>query len=81
MERRFAADRYSKPSKAIEEGVEGLVPYRGSALEVLAEFASGLQAALGYAGAPSIRDAWEKGRLARVSPVGVREVRPHDIMT
>ncbi len=81
MERRFAADRYSKPSKAIEEGVEGLVPYRGSALEVLAEFASGLQAALGYAGAPSIRDAWTKGRLARVSAVGIREVRPHDIMT
>lgn len=81
MERRYAADRYSRPSKAIEEGVEGLVPYRGSALEVLAELASGLQAALGYAGAASVKEAWSKGRLARVSAVGVKEVRPHDILT
>jgi len=80
MEARFAADRYSKPSKAIEEGVEGLVPYRGSALEVLAEMAAGIQAALGYAGAGSIPEAWRVGRLARVSPAGRGEIRPHDIL-
>ncbi|MEB3851943.1 MAG: IMP dehydrogenase [Desulfurococcales archaeon] len=80
MEARYAADRYSKPSKAIEEGVEGLVPYRGSALAVVAEYASGLQAALGYAGASSVPEAWARGRLARVTPVGVREVRPHDVV-
>ena len=81
MERRHAADRYSRPSKAIEEGVEGLVPYRGSALEVVAEMATGLQAALGYAGAASVREAWSKGRLARITPTGVREIRPHDVLT
>ncbi len=80
MEARYAADRYSKPSKAIEEGVEGLVPYRGSALAVVAEFAGGLQAALGYAGAASLAEAWEKGRLARVTPTGSREIKPHDIV-
>ena len=80
MERRYAADRYSKPSKAVEEGVEGLVPYRGSALAVLAELAAGMQAALGYAGASSVREAWE-AKLARVTPTGSREIRPHDILT
>jgi IMP dehydrogenase len=80
MEARYAADRYSRPSKAIEEGVEGLVPYRGSALGVVAEFAGGLQAALGYAGASSLAEAWERGRLARVTPAGLREVRPHDVL-
>ncbi len=80
MERRFAADRYSKPSKALEEGVEGLVPYEGSAAYKLAEMATGLQAALGYAGASSIEEAW-KARLARITPVGAQEVRPHDIIT
>jgi len=80
MEARFAADRYSRPSKAIEEGVEGLVPYRGSALGVVAEMAAGLQAALGYAGASSLREAWERGRLARVTPAGRGEVRPHDVI-
>ncbi|MEB2837035.1 MAG: IMP dehydrogenase [Desulfurococcales archaeon] len=80
MAARYAADRYSKPSKAIEEGVEGLVPYRGSALGVVAEMAAGLQAALGYAGASSVREAWEKGRLARVTASGRAEIRPHDVI-
>jgi len=79
MERRHAADRYSKPSKALEEGVEGLVPYEGSAAEKLAEMATGLQAALGYAGAASIPEAW-KARLARITPIGAEEVKPHDII-
>jgi IMP dehydrogenase len=79
IERRHAADRYAGRSKMIEEGVEGLVPYRGSAVEVLAEFAAGLQAALGYAGASSIKDAWN-ARLARITAAGLREVKPHDVI-
>ncbi|MEN2999050.1 MAG: IMP dehydrogenase [Acidilobaceae archaeon] len=79
MERRFAEDRYSKPSKAIEEGVEGLVPYRGSVIAVLAELTSGLKAALGYAGAQNIGEAW-KGELVKVTAAGKEEQRPHDIV-
>ncbi len=80
MERRHASDRYSRPSKKLEEGVEGLVPYEGSAVRVVAHMFYGLQAALGYAGAGSIPEAWEKGRLAKITPLGYQEVSPHDII-
>jgi len=79
MERRFALDRYSKPSKSVEEGVEGLVPYRGSVVEVLAEVVAGLKAALGYAGAYNVESSW-KAKLAKVTSSGVKEAKPHDIM-
>lgn len=79
MERRFALDRYSRPSKGVEEGVEGLVPYRGSVVEVLAEMVAGLKASLGYAGARDVENAW-KARLARVTHAGREEARPHDVM-
>lgn len=79
MERRFALDRYSRPSKGVEEGVEGLVPYRGSVVEVLAEVVAGLKASLGYAGARDVENAW-KARLARVTNAGREEARPHDVM-
>jgi len=79
MERRFSVDRYTRRAKLVEEGVEGLVPYRGSVVEVLLEFVGGLQAALGYAGVSSVREAWNAS-LARVTPQGVSEVRPHDVM-
>ncbi len=79
MERRYASDRYSRPSKVLEEGVEGLVEYVGSVVSRLGEMALGLQAALGYAGAPTLRDAWSS-RLAKVTPQGRSEVKPHDII-
>ncbi|AFZ70275.1 IMP dehydrogenase/GMP reductase [Caldisphaera lagunensis DSM 15908] len=78
MEKRYAEDRYSKPSKAIEEGVEGLVEYCGSAINAISEMALGLQASLGYAGARNIEEAWN-GRLAKITSMGAKEVGIHDI--
>ncbi|MCE4604287.1 MAG: IMP dehydrogenase [Aeropyrum sp.] len=79
MEKRYASDRYATRSKMVEEGVEGLVPYKGPVVKVLYEIAEGLKAALGYAGAVDIPTAWE-GRLALVSPSGGKEVKPHDVI-
>lgn len=79
MERRHAVDRYSRRVKMVEEGVEGLVPYIGPVVKTLYELAEGLKAALGYAGAHDVPSAWE-ARLARVTPTGVKEVRPHDVI-
>ena len=79
LQRRHAIDRYSRPSKLVEEGIEGLVEYRGSAIEVVAELVSGIKAGLGYAGCASIRDAW-KGRLAKVTASGRSELGPHDVV-
>jgi IMP dehydrogenase len=80
MEKRYAEDRYSKPSKAIEEGVEGIVEYCGSAINALSEMALGLQASLGYAGAKNIVEAWNAG-LARITSLGAKEVGIHDVET
>ncbi|MER3602043.1 MAG: IMP dehydrogenase [Nitrososphaerota archaeon] len=78
-QRRYAVDRY-QPSKGIAEGVEGLVPYRGDVAKVVEEFEAGLKAALGYAGAKSIQELWERATFALVTPSGVQELRPHSII-
>jgi IMP dehydrogenase len=78
-EKRFVQDRYSKPSKSINEGVEGWVPYRGPVKEILGEFTGGLQAAMGYMGAGTIPEVWEKAKLALVTERGASEAAPHDI--
>ncbi len=79
-QKRYAQDRYSQPSKTINEGVEGWVPYRGSVSDIVAEFVGGLQAAMGYVGARTILEMWDKGRLALVTERGAQEISPHDIM-
>jgi IMP dehydrogenase len=78
--KRFAQDRYSQPSKTINEGVEGWVPYRGSVSDIVSEFVGGLQAAMGYVGAGTIPEMSEKARLALVTERGAQEISPHDIM-
>jgi IMP dehydrogenase len=78
--KRYAQDRYSQPSKTIDEGVEGWVPYRGTVADIVSEFVGGLQAAMGYVGAENIPQMWEKARLALVTERGAEELKPHDIL-
>ncbi len=77
--RRFILDRYSKPSKDIAEGIEGLVPYRGDAATVIEKFVAGLKAAFGYVGAENITEMKMKAKIALVSSIGTREIAPHDV--
>jgi len=79
LEKRWAMDRYSRRAKKVEEGVEGLVEYRGSIYRVIDELVEALKAALGYVGAKSIPELWRKARFAKLSPRGVQEIRPHSI--
>jgi IMP dehydrogenase len=78
--RRFAVDRYGTRMKSIEEGVEGLVPYRGSLRDIVKEFIGGVQASMNYIGASSIPEAREKGRLLMITGLGSSEVDPHDVV-
>ncbi len=78
--KRFAQDRYSQPSKAINEGVEGWVPYRGPVADIINEYIGGLKAAMGYIGAADIPQMWEKARLALVTERGYQEIAPHDVI-
>ncbi len=78
--KRYAQDRYSQPSKSINEGVEGWVPYRGNVSDIVSEFVGGLKAAMGYVGAKTIPEMSEKSKLALVTERGADEINPHDIL-
>jgi IMP dehydrogenase len=78
--KRFVQDRYSQPSKAISEGVEGWVPYRGPVADIITEFVGGLKAAMGYVGARTIPEIWDKAKLALITERGAKEIAPHDVM-
>jgi GMP synthase-like glutamine amidotransferase len=64
-----AADRYFQDSemnvdKLVPEGVEGRVPYKGSAVWVIEQLIGGVRASMGYTGSPTPRAAQE-GALRR----------------
>jgi IMP dehydrogenase len=80
MAKRFSMDRYAQPSKGLPEGVEGWVPYKGEVGVVMQEMSAGLQASMGYAGAKTIPELWEKAHLAAITHSGAEEARPHDVL-
>ena len=73
------SDRYGQPGKVVPEGIEGIVPYRGSVSEVLFQMIGGIRSAMGYSGCRTIDELRKKGRFIRITKAGLRESHPHDI--
>lgn len=77
-DRYFQAD-VSEMDKLVPEGIEGKVPYRGSASGHLHQLIGGLKSGMGYVGAKDISDLQKKARFVRVSIQGLRESHVHDV--
>jgi IMP dehydrogenase len=56
------------------------VPYRGSLASTVYQLAGGLRAGMGYVGAATIAELYEKGRFVRITPAGLRESHVHDVI-
>jgi IMP dehydrogenase len=81
---RGSADRYFQKEvtdqmKLVPEGIEGQVPYKGPVGPILHQLLGGLRAAMGYVGAPNLKELREKARFVRLSAAGLRESHVHDV--
>ncbi len=81
---RGSADRYFQQEiadqlKLVPEGVEGRVPYKGSAKTVIHQLAGGLRAAMGYTGNQSIAEMQRNCRFLRITGSGLRESHVHGV--
>ena len=79
-----AADRYFQDSemnidKLVPEGVEGRVPYKGSAIWVIQQLAGGLRASMGYTGCETIDEFRTRTQFVEITPAGIRESHVHDV--
>lgn len=81
---RGSADRYFQQDikdqlKLVPEGIEGQVPYKGPAREVLHQLVGGLKAAMGYTGSATLADFRERATFIRITNAGLRESHVHDV--
>ena len=67
-------------SQVVAEGVEAMVPYRGPVREVLMQLVGGLRSGMSYSNARTIEELWENARFRRITPAGLRESGPHDVV-
>jgi IMP dehydrogenase len=83
--RRGSKDRYAQADvddldKLVPEGIEGRVPARGPASNVVYQLVGGLRAGMGYTGCRTIEELRRKARFVRQSAQGLRESHVHDVI-
>lgn len=81
---RGSADRYFQKEvtdqmKFVPEGIEGRVPFKGPVANILHQLVGGLRAAMGYAGAKTLKDLRERARFVKITSAGLRESHVHDV--
>ena len=78
-------DRYSQEGvffegKLVPEGVEGMVPYKGSIEVMVPQLTGGLRAGMGYCGCMNIRELKTRTRFIRITSFGLKESHVHDVL-
>jgi IMP dehydrogenase len=81
---RGSADRYFQQDikdqmKLVPEGIEGQVPFKGAAREVIHQLVGGVKAAMGYTGSRTLGELRERARFVRITNAGLSESHVHDV--
>ncbi len=77
---RYFQDSPLSESKLVPEGIEGRVPFKGSAARIIQMMVGGLKAGMGYAGCANIEELQKKAKFIKITPAGLRESHVHDVM-
>lgn len=79
--KRGSSDRYfqAQARKLVPEGIEGMVPYKGSLSDVVYQLCGGIRAGMGYCGTATVRELQEQGRFVKITGAGLKESHPHGV--
>ncbi|MDW0285193.1 MAG: IMP dehydrogenase, partial [Nitrososphaeraceae archaeon] len=67
------------PNDYVPEGVEAMVPYKGSVTDLIKQFVGGIRSGLSYCGAKNIAEMQRNAEFVKISPAGITESQPHDV--
>lgn len=80
---RGSADRYfqkdAASDKLVPEGIEGQVPYKGTANNVIHQLVGGLRASMGYTGNATVDEMRTNCNFVRITGAGLKESHVHDV--
>ena len=83
MSKRDDSNRYLQEDidaeKLVPEGVEGRVPYKGWAINVINQLIGGLRQSMGYVGCMNIQEMKEKSKFVEITNAGMTESHVHDV--
>ena len=80
-----SADRYFQDNnqgnidKFVPEGIEGMVPFKGSISAIIYQMIGGLRSSMGYCGCRTIEEMRTRARFVQITAGGLRESHVHDV--
>lgn len=77
-DRYFQSDQVDA-NKLVPEGIEGRVPYKGPAVNIIHQLMGGLRSSMGYTGNKSLAEMRENCEFVRITNAGVTESHVHDV--
>ncbi|MBU1179955.1 IMP dehydrogenase, partial [Patescibacteria group bacterium] len=66
-------------SEYVAEGVEAMVPYRGSVVETINQLVGGLKSGMSYSNAMNVPEMWKNAKFCKITSAGWAESKPHDV--
>ena len=69
----------NQSDKLVPEGIEGQVPYKGSAAAGIHQLVGGLRAAMGYTGNATVAEMRTRCHFVRITGAGLKESHVHDV--
>lgn len=69
-----------KDSVLVAEGVEALIPIKGTLKEIVDQAIGGMKSGFYYIGAKNIKELWEKAKFIQITHASLTESHPHDIL-
>ncbi|NND81466.1 MAG: IMP dehydrogenase [Gammaproteobacteria bacterium] len=76
---RYFQDDESEAQKLVPEGIEGRVPYKGPAVNIIHQLMGGLRSSMGYTGNASMAEMRENCEFVKITNAGVAESHVHDV--
>jgi len=64
----------------IAEGVESLVPLKGSVEELIDQAVGGIRSGMYYVGTKTIKELWSKAKFMQITQASLMESHPHDVL-
>jgi len=64
----------------VPEGIEGMVPYKGSVAALVSQLVGGRRSGMGYCGCPDVEALRTRARFQRITPAGLKESHAHDVI-
>jgi IMP dehydrogenase len=77
---RYAQEGVFFEGKLVPEGIEGMVPYKGSIEIMIPQMTGGLRAGMGYCGCGTITELQARSRFIRITSFGLKESHVHDVL-